>query len=229
MKSDSVAIYLKQVGNHKLLTYREEVELAKKIEEGDKRAFDLMVKSNLRLVVSIARKYSSNKGMTLLDLIQEGNIGLIKAVEKFEYQRGYKFSTYATWWIRQAITRSIADQSRTIRIPVHMVESINKVIAVTKELVVKLGREPEPQEIAKKMKMDVQAIRNIIKLIEDPISIDSPAGDSGSSPIKDFIPSDSRSSDKIVVDKDLCLNIRKSLSNLSVREEKIVRLLYDIS
>lgn len=227
--SDTIATYLKQIGSHKLLTHKEEIELAKRIEQGDKRAFDKMVQSNLRLVVSIARKYSANKGMTLQDLIQEGSIGLIKAVEKFEYQRGYKFSTYATWWIRQAITRSIADQSRTIRIPVHMVESINKVIATTKALVVKLGREPEPHEIAKKMKMDISAIRNIIRLIEDPVSIDSPVSSHDSSPIKDFIASQDRSPDKVTVDRDLCVSLRKSLSKLSVREEKIVRLLYNIS
>jgi RNA polymerase primary sigma factor len=186
MTTDSIATYLKQIGNHPLLTYKEEVMLAKRIEKGDKLAFNKMVQSNLRLVVSIARKYSSNKGMTLQDLIQEGSIGLIKAVEKFEYQRGYKFSTYATWWIRQAITRAIADQSRTIRIPVHMVETINKVIAVTKELVIKLA------------------------------------------PIKDMVPSDTRSADKLAIDHDLGYNLRYNLRRLSIREEKIVRLLYNI-
>lgn len=230
MTTDSIATYLKQIGNHKLLTHKEEIELAKRIEEGDKRAFDKMVQSNLRLVVSIARKYSSNKGMTLQDLIQEGSIGLIKAVEKFEYRRGYKFSTYATWWIRQAITRSIADQSRTIRIPVHMVETINKVIATTKELVVKLGREPEPQEIAKKMKMTVEQVRKVMKLIEDPVSLDSPAKDSATnSPIKDFIASDDRGQDQIAMDQDLSRSLRESLGSLSTREEKIIRLLYSIS
>ena len=227
--SDSIAVFLKQIGNYKLLTHKEEIELAKRIEDGDKQAFNKMVNSNLRLVVSIARKYSSNKGMTLQDLIQEGSIGLIKAVEKFEYRRGYKFSTYATWWIRQAITRSIADQSRTIRIPVHMVENINKVIAITKELVTKLGREPEPQEIAKKMKMDIESIRKIIKLIQEPLSLDSPAGDSSdNSPIKDFLESENRSQDKIAIDQDLSYNLRKGLKQLSIREEKVVRLLYNI-
>jgi RNA polymerase primary sigma factor len=229
MTTDSIATYLKQIGNHPLLTYKEEVMLAKRIEKGDKLAFNKMVQSNLRLVVSIARKYSSNKGMTLQDLIQEGSIGLIKAVEKFEYQRGYKFSTYATWWIRQAITRAIADQSRTIRIPVHMVETINKVIAVTKELVIKLGREPEPHEIAKKMKMTVDRIRNVIRLIEDPISLDStPNNSPNNSPIKDMVPSDTRSADKLAIDHDLGYNLRYNLRRLSIREEKIVRLLYNI-
>lgn len=229
MSTDSIAVYLKQIGNHKLLTHKEEVELAKKIEKGDKEAFNKMVKSNLRLVVSIARKYSSNKGMTLQDLIQEGSIGLIKAVEKFEYKRGYKFSTYATWWIRQAVTRSIADQSRTIRIPVHMVENINKVIAVTKDLVIELGREPEPHEIAKKMKTSVEAVRKIVKLIEEPISLDSPSGQSEDhSPIRDFIESENRSPDLTVIDRDLGFNLRQSLSELSAREEKIIRLMYNI-
>jgi RNA polymerase primary sigma factor len=227
---DSIATYLKQIGNHKLLTHKEEIELAKKIEQGDKQAFDKMVKSNLRLVVSIARKYSSSKGTTLQDLIQEGSIGLIKAVEKFEYSRGYKFSTYATWWIRQAITRSIADQSRTIRIPVHMVETINQVIATTKELVVKLGREPEPHEIAKKMKMDIDSIRKVMRLTHDPISLDMSSQDSQSNPlIQDSLPSNDRDPDQIAIDHNLSYNLRKSLEKLSIREEKIIRLIYNIN
>jgi RNA polymerase primary sigma factor len=228
--SDSIAQYLKEIGSHKLLTHKEEIELFKRIETGDKRAHDKMIQSNLRLVVSIARKYSNNKGMTLQDLIQEGSIGLMKAVEKFEYRKGYKFSTYATWWIRQAITRSIADQSRTIRIPVHMVETINKVIATTKQLVQELGREPDPKELAKKMKMSVKAVQDVIKLIEDPVSIDSPPNNSQqSSPVKDYIESDERSPEHKAIDINLCDKIRDVMASLSVREEKILRLLYNIS
>src|SRR5688500_6523020 len=173
MTDTNISFYLKRIGSHKLLTYKEEVELAKRIETGDTRAFNKMVESNLRLVVSIAKKYA-NKGMSLQDLIQEGSIGLMKAVEKFEYRKGYKFSTYATWWIRQAITRAIADQARTIRIPVHMVETMNKVISTAKGLVSELGRDPTAREIGDRMKMSEKQVQDILKMIEEPVSLDKP-------------------------------------------------------
>ena len=228
--SDTISQYLKDVGSHKLLTHAEEVELAKRIEQGDTAAHKKMIESNLRLVVSIARKYSNNKGMTLQDLIQEGSIGLMKAVDKFEYRKGYKFSTYATWWIRQAITRSIADQSRTIRIPVHMVETINKVIATTKQMVQELGREPEIKELAKQMKMDINSLREVIKLIEQPVSLEAVSGNSEqNSPIRDFIESNDRSPEHKSLDNDTSKKLMKSIKKLSVREEKIIRLMYGIS
>jgi len=228
--SDTISQYLKDVGSHVLLTHAQEIELFKKIENGDTASHNKIIESNLRLVVSIARKYSSNKGMTLQDLIQEGSIGLMKAVDKFEYRKGYKFSTYATWWIRQAITRAIADQSRTIRIPVHMVETINKVIATTKQMVQELGREPDHKELAKKLKMDVKSLRNVIKLIEQPLSLDSIARDSfENSPVREFIESDDRSPENRSIDRNLCYNIDARLKDLSIREEKIMRLLYNIS
>ena len=173
---DPVRMYLKEIGKVPLLSAEEEIELAKKMEEGDEEAKKKLAEANLRLVVSIAKRYVG-RGMLFLDLIQEGNLGLIKAVEKFDYRKGYKFSTYATWWIRQAITRAIADQARTIRIPVHMVETINKLIRVSRQLLQELGREPTPEEIAKEMNMPVDRVREILKISQEPVSLETPIGE----------------------------------------------------
>ena len=186
MSDDPVKIYLKEIGNYPLLSMEEEVELAKKIAQGDQDASDRLTESNLRLVVSIAKKYVG-RGLSFLDLIQEGNLGLIKAVDKFDYTKGYKFSTYATWWIRQAITRSIADQSRTIRIPVHMSEVINKAYRVSRSLLQELGREPTEEEIAAQMNLPVEKVREIMKISADPISLDTPIGEEDDSHLGDFI------------------------------------------
>ncbi|MBQ1407400.1 MAG: sigma-70 family RNA polymerase sigma factor, partial [Eubacterium sp.] len=184
---DPVRMYLKEIGEVRLLTPEEEVELAKKIEDGDERAKQRLCEANLRLVVSIAKRYVG-RGMLFLDLIQEGNLGLIKAVEKFDYRKGYKFSTYATWWIRQAITRSIADQARTIRIPVHMVETINKLTRVSRTLLQDLGREPTQEEIAKELGMPVEKVREIQRIAQEPTSLDKPIGEEEDSRLEDFIP-----------------------------------------
>ena len=189
MSDDPVKIYLKEIGNYPLLSMDEEVELAKKIAEGDQYATERLTESNLRLVVSIAKKYVG-RGLSFLDLIQEGNLGLIKAVDKFDYSKGYKFSTYATWWIRQAITRSIADQSRTIRIPVHMSEVINKAYRISRSLLQELGREPTEEEIAKEMNLPVEKVREIMKISADPISLDTPIGEEDDSHLGDFIKDD---------------------------------------
>ena len=186
---DPVRMYLKEIGKVPLLSPDEEIELAKKIELGDEEAKKKLAESNLRLVVSIAKRYAG-RGMQLLDLIQEGNLGLIKAVEKFDYRKGYKFSTYATWWIRQAITRAIADQARTIRIPVHMVETINKLIRVSRQLLQELGREPTPEEIAAEMNMPVERVREILKISQEPVSLETPIGEEEDSHLGDFIQDD---------------------------------------
>lgn len=183
---DPVRMYLKEIGKVPLLTADEEVELAKRMEQGDEKAKQKLAEANLRLVVSIAKKYVG-RGMLFLDLIQEGNLGLIKAVEKFDYRKGYKFSTYATWWIRQAITRAIADQARTIRIPVHMVETINKFIRVSRQLLQELGREPTPEEIAERMELPVERVREIIKISQEPVSLETPIGEEEDSHLGDFI------------------------------------------
>lgn len=183
---DPVRMYLKEIGKVPLLTAEEEVELAKRMEQGDEKAKQKLAEANLRLVVSIAKKYVG-RGMLFLDLIQEGNLGLIKAVEKFDYRKGYKFSTYATWWIRQAITRAIADQARTIRIPVHMVETINKFIRVSRQLLQELGREPTPEEIAERMELPVERVREIIKISQEPVSLETPIGEEEDSHLGDFI------------------------------------------
>ena len=184
--SDPVRMYLKEIGRIPLLTFEQEIELAKRVEDGDKTAKDLLVKSNLRLVVSIAKKYVG-RGLTLLDLIQEGNQGLIRAVEKYDWRRGYKFSTYATWWIRQSITRAIADQARTIRIPVHMVENINRFLRASRKLMQELGREPTPEEVAKVLDIDEEKALEIIKISQEPASLESPVGDEEDSRLGDFI------------------------------------------
>lgn len=186
---DPVRMYLKEIGKVPLLTAEEEIELAKKIELGDEEAKQKLAEANLRLVVSIAKRYVG-RGMLFLDLIQEGNLGLIKAVDKFDYRKGYKFSTYATWWIRQAITRAIADQARTIRIPVHMVETINKIMRVSRQLVQELGREPSAEEIAKKLDMPVEKVREIIKIAQEPVSLETPIGEEEDSHLGDFIQDD---------------------------------------
>ena len=183
---DPVRMYLKEIGKVPLLTADEEVDLAKRMSEGDEEAKKRLAEANLRLVVSIAKRYVG-RGMLFLDLIQEGNLGLIKAVEKFDYRKGYKFSTYATWWIRQAITRAIADQARTIRIPVHMVETINKLIRVSRQLLQELGREPSPEEIAKEMSMPVERVREILKISQEPVSLETPIGEEEDSHLGDFI------------------------------------------
>ena len=183
---DPVRMYLKEIGRVPLLSADEEIKLAKRMEEGDTEAQKRLAEANLRLVVSIAKRYVG-RGMLFLDLIQEGNLGLIKAVEKFDYNKGYKFSTYATWWIRQAITRAIADQARTIRIPVHMVETINKLIRVSRQLLQSLGREPTPEEIAKEMSVSVDRVREIMKIAQEPVSLETPIGEEEDSHLGDFI------------------------------------------
>ena len=184
---DPVRMYLKEIGKVPLLTAEQEIELAKRLEEGDEAAKQQLAEANLRLVVSIAKRYVG-RGMLFLDLIQEGNLGLIKAVEKFDYRKGFKFSTYATWWIRQAITRAIADQARTIRIPVHMVETINKLIRVSRQLLQEYGREPTPEEIAKEMNISEAKVREIIKIAQEPVSLETPIGEEEDSHLGDFIP-----------------------------------------
>jgi RNA polymerase primary sigma factor len=186
---DPVRMYLKEIGKVPLLSADDEIELAKRMEKGDNEAKRRLAEANLRLVVSIAKRYVG-RGMLFLDLIQEGNLGLIKAVEKFDYRKGYKFSTYATWWIRQAITRAIADQARTIRIPVHMVETINKLIRVSRQLLQELGREPMPEEVAKEMGMSVDKVREIMKISQEPVSLETPIGEEEDSHLGDFIPDD---------------------------------------
>ena len=186
---DPVRMYLKEIGKVPLLSADEEIELARLMSEGDEDARKRLAEANLRLVVSIAKRYVG-RGMLFLDLIQEGNLGLIKAVEKFDYQKGYKFSTYATWWIRQAITRAIADQARTIRIPVHMVETINKLIRVSRQLLQELGRDPTPEEISKEMNMPVEKVREIQKIAQEPVSLETPIGEEEDSHLGDFIPDD---------------------------------------
>ena len=186
---DPVRMYLKEIGKVPLLSAEREIELAKRMEEGDEEAKKELAEANLRLVVSIAKRYVG-RGMLFLDLIQEGNLGLIKAVEKFDYHKGYKFSTYATWWIRQAITRAIADQARTIRIPVHMVETINKLIRVSRQLLQELGREPTAEEIAKEMDMPVDRVREILKISQEPVSLETPIGEEEDSHLGDFIQDD---------------------------------------
>ena len=187
---DPVRMYLKEIGKIPLLTADEEIELAKRMEKGDPEAKKRLAESNLRLVVSIAKRYTG-RGMQFLDLIQEGNLGLIKAVEKFDYKKGYKFSTYATWWIRQAITRSIADQARTIRIPVHMIETINKLVRTSRQMLSEMGREPVPEELAARLSMPLEKVRKVMKIAKEPVSLESPVGDEEDSSLGDFIPDES--------------------------------------
>ncbi|HIX32167.1 MAG TPA: sigma-70 family RNA polymerase sigma factor, partial [Firmicutes bacterium] len=221
---DPVRMYLKEIGKVPLLNPDEEIELAKKMAEGDEAAKQKLAEANLRLVVSIAKRYVG-RGMQFLDLIQEGNLGLIKAVEKFDYTKGYKFSTYATWWIRQAITRAIADQARTIRIPVHMVETINKVIRVSRQLLQQLGHDPSPEEIAKEMNMPVDKVREILKIAQEPVSLETPIGEEEDSHLGDFIPDEDASEPSEAASFTLLKEqLVEVLSTLTPREEKVLKL-----
>ncbi|MCL4155457.1 UNVERIFIED_CONTAM: hypothetical protein GTU68_057893 [Idotea baltica] len=226
--TDPVRMYLREMGNVSLLTREGEVAIAKRIEAGQNAAKQELVEANLRLVVSIAKKYT-NRGLQFLDLIQEGNIGLMKAVDKFEYQRGYKFSTYATWWIRQAITRAIADQARIIRIPVHMIETINKLVRTSRQLVQELGREPTPEEVAEKMDIPVDKVRKVLKIAKEPISLETPIGEEEDSHLGDFI-EDKRvvSPSNAVVNMNLQEQTRQVLASLTPREEKVLRMRFGI-
>ncbi|MDI6871835.1 MAG: RNA polymerase sigma factor RpoD [Bacillota bacterium] len=225
---DPVRMYLKEIGRVPLLSAEEEVELAKRIEQGDEKAKRRLAEANLRLVVSIAKRYVG-RGMLFLDLIQEGNLGLIKAVEKFDYRKGYKFSTYATWWIRQAITRAIADQARTIRIPVHMVETINKLIRVSRQLLQELGREPTPEEIAAEMDMTVDRVREILKIAQEPVSLETPIGEEEDSHLGDFIPDeDSPAPAEAASFLLLKEQLEDVLDTLTPREEKVLRLRFGL-
>ena len=225
---DPVRMYLKEIGKVKLLSAEEEIELAKRMEQGDEEAKKKLSEANLRLVVSIAKRYVG-RGLLFLDLIQEGNLGLIKAVEKFDYRKGYKFSTYATWWIRQAITRAIADQARTIRIPVHMVETINKLIRVSRQLLQELGREPTPEEIAEEMDMSVDRVREILKISQEPVSLETPIGEEEDSHLGDFIPDD-----QVPVPADAAAftllkeQLVEVLGTLTDREQKVLRLRFGL-
>jgi RNA polymerase primary sigma factor len=225
---DSVRMYLREIGKIPLLSGEEEVTLAKRIRAGDKAARDQMAEANMRLVVSIAKKYIG-RGLDLLDLIQEGNTGLLRAVEKFDYTKGFKFSTYATWWIRQAITRAIADQARTIRIPVHMVETINKLIRTQRRLVQELGREPLPEEIAAEMEMDVDKVNHIIKIKQEIVSLEAPVGEEDDSRLGDFIEDeDSVSPEEAATYQLLKEHVNTVLSLLSPREQKILRMRFGL-
>ncbi len=225
---DPVRMYLKEIGKVPLLTAEEEIELAKKMELGDEDARKRLAEANLRLVVSIAKRYVG-RGMQFLDLIQEGNLGLIKAVEKYDYTKGYKFSTYATWWIRQAITRAIADQARTIRIPVHMVETINRLIRVSRQLLQELGREPTPEEIAEEMDMSVERVREILKISQEPVSLETPIGEEEDSHLGDFI-----QDDNVPVPADAAAftllkeQLVEVLGTLTEREQKVLRLRFGL-
>ena len=225
---DPVRMYLREIGRIPLLSYDEELELAKKVLEGDEEAKQKLAESNLRLVVSIAKKYVG-RGMLFLDLIQEGNMGLIKAVEKFDYTKGYKFSTYATWWIRQAITRAIADQARTIRIPVHMVETINKLIRTSRHLLQQLGREPTPEEIAKEMDMPVEKVMEIQKIAQDPVSLETPIGEEDDSHLGDFIPDDESPAPQDSAAYTLLKEqLEEVMQTLTPREAKVLKLRFGL-
>lgn len=226
--NDPVRMYLKEIGQIKLLTYEEELELADRIQAGDEEAKKTLAEANLRLVVSIAKRYVG-RGMLFLDLIQEGNIGLMKAVEKFDVSKGYKFSTYATWWIRQAITRAIADQARTIRVPVHMVETINKLARIQRQLTLELNREPTEEELAEKMKVSVDKIREIYKISQEPVSLETPIGDEADSHLGDFI-KDERNMDpeEYATNEMLKEEIAGVLLTLTEREEKVIKLRFGL-
>lgn len=226
--NDPVRMYLKEIGQIKLLTLEEESALADRIMEGDTEAKNTLAEANLRLVVSIAKRYVG-RGMLFLDLIQEGNIGLMKAVDKFDVSKGYKFSTYATWWIRQAITRAIADQARTIRVPVHMVETINKLARVQRQLTLELNREPSEEELAKKMNTSVEKIREIYKISQDPVSLETPIGEEDDSHLGDFIKDErSLSPEEFATNEMLKDEISQVLETLTEREEKVVRLRFGL-
>jgi RNA polymerase primary sigma factor len=226
--NDPVRMYLKEIGRVPLLSAQEEIQLAKRIEEGDEEAKRRLAEANLRLVVSIAKRYVG-RGMLFLDLIQEGNMGLIKAVEKFDYRKGYKFSTYATWWIRQAITRAIADQARTIRIPVHMVETINKLIRVSRQLLQELGREPLPEEIGKEMDLSPEKVREIMKIAQEPVSLETPIGEEDDSHLGDFIEDqDALAPADAAAYELLREQLEDVLDTLTEREENVLRLRFGL-
>ena len=226
---DPVRMYLKEIGKVPLLSAEEEIELAKRMAEGDEDAKKRLAEANLRLVVSIAKRYVG-RGMLFLDLIQEGNLGLIKAVEKFDYEKGFKFSTYATWWIRQAITRAIADQARTIRIPVHMVETINKLIRVSRQLLQELGREPSPEEIAEELDMPVERVREILKISQEPVSLETPIGEEEDSHLGDFIQDDNVPVPAEAAAATLLKEqLGEVLNTLTDREQKVLRLRFGMN
>ncbi|OEH93714.1 RNA polymerase sigma factor RpoD [Bacillus solimangrovi] len=226
--NDPVRMYLKEIGRVDLLSAAEEIELAKRIEQGDEEAKRRLAEANLRLVVSIAKRYVG-RGMLFLDLIQEGNMGLIKAVEKFDYEKGYKFSTYATWWIRQAITRAIADQARTIRIPVHMVETINKLIRVQRQLLQDLGRDPLPEEIGKEMELTPDKVREILKIAQEPVSLETPIGEEDDSHLGDFIEDQEAQSPSDAAAYELLKEqLEDVLDTLTDREENVLRLRFGL-
>ena len=225
---DPVRMYLKEIGQYPLLTLEEEQDLAKKMSEGDENAKHKMTEANLRLVVSIAKRYVG-RGLQFLDLIQEGNIGLMKAVDKFDYTKGYKFSTYATWWIRQSITRAIADQAKLIRVPVHMVETINKVIRTQRQMFQALGHDPSNEELAEELGMPVEKIRDILKFAQDPVSLETPIGEEEDSHLGDFIPDEGGSDPEALVNSALLKEeINKALDTLTERERRVLELRYGL-
>ncbi len=225
--TDPVRMYLKEIGRIPLLTAAEETDLAQRVEKGEMKAKERLINSNLRLVVSIAKKYVG-RGLTLLDLIEEGNIGLMRAVEKFDWRKGYKFSTYATWWIRQAITRAIADQARTIRIPVHMVETINRFIRTSRKLMQELGREPTPEEVAKEMGIEPEKVREIIKVSQEPTSLEAPVGEEKDSTLGDFIPDEEIRPEDQASAELLKAHLAEVLDTLNDREKKVLKLRFGL-
>ena len=226
--NDPVRMYLKEIGRIKLLTREQEIELAQGVDRNDRRCKEKLITSNLRLVVSIAKKYIG-RGMSFLDLIQEGNKGLIRAVEKYDWTKGFKFSTYATWWIRQAITRAIADQARTIRIPVHMVETINKLVRISRKLMQELGREPAPEEIAKEMEIEPVKVREILKISQKTTSLETPIGDDEDSYLGDFIPDETQPSPYDATSmKMLKENVEEVLDSLSEREARVLKMRFGL-
>ena len=226
--NDNVRMYLKEIGKISLLTLEEEQELSKKVAEGDEHAKNMLAESNLRLVVSIAKRYVG-RGLLFLDLIQEGNIGLMKAVEKFDYDKGYKFSTYATWWIRQAITRALADQARTIRVPVHMVETINKMARIQRQLTLELNREPTEEEIAKKMGIGVDKVRDVMKISQDPVSLETPIGEEDDSHLGEFLKDESSLSPEEYTENEILKEeINEVLSTLQPREQQVLELRFGL-
>jgi RNA polymerase primary sigma factor len=226
---DSLRLYLRSIGRVNLLTAEQEVHLARRIERGDMAAKQQMIEANLRLVVSIAKSYLG-RGLTFLDLIQEGSMGLIRAVEKFDYRRGYKFSTYATWWIRQAVTRAIADKGRTIRIPVHMVEKLNKVVHVERQLIQQLGREPTPEEIARELETTVREVRDVLRMAQQPISLEKPIGEEDESQLGDFVEDQTSESPFELANEHLRReNLRRALSTLPVREREVIEMRFGLT
>jgi RNA polymerase primary sigma factor len=225
---DSLRLYLREIGKVPLLTADQEVSLAKRIERGDERAKQHMIEANLRLVVSIAKGYLG-RGLTFLDLIQEGSLGLIRAVEKFDHRKGFKFSTYATWWIRQAVTRAIADKARTIRIPVHMVEKLNKVVHIERQLIQRLGREPRPEEVAEELEMSVEEVREILRMAQMPVSLEKPIGEEEDSSLGDFVPDDQAESPFDTASLSLRReDIEAALGSLPERDRKVIELRYGL-